>query len=115
MLGLSGATKKEAGNDVFVTEYPPTLHLNVSWQSLTFDCSLSVKNNSGVQPAGQCGTCVKEPEGGLFTSPSYPNKYPPDRECIYIIEGKKIKINNLVRIVNAAHKQICHVTWWGLF
>ncbi|XP_056306375.1 neuropilin and tolloid-like protein 1 [Danio aesculapii] len=58
MLGLSGATKKEA-----------------------------VKNNSGVQPAGQCGTWVKEPEGGLFTSANYPNKYPPDRECIYIIEA----------------------------
>ncbi|XP_073686898.1 neuropilin and tolloid-like protein 1 isoform X2 [Garra rufa] len=58
MLGLSGATKKEA-----------------------------VKNNSGVQPAGQCGTWVKEPEGGLFTSPNYPNKYPPERECIYIIEA----------------------------
>ncbi|XP_048832446.1 neuropilin and tolloid-like protein 1 isoform X4 [Brienomyrus brachyistius] len=58
ILGLSGATKKEA-----------------------------VKNNSGVQPAGQCGTWVKEPEGGLFTSPNYPNKYPPERECIYIIEA----------------------------
>uniref|UniRef100_A0A8C1FNT1 Neuropilin (NRP) and tolloid (TLL)-like 1, like n=1 Tax=Cyprinus carpio carpio TaxID=630221 RepID=A0A8C1FNT1_CYPCA len=58
MLGLSGATKKE-----------------------------TVKNNSGVQPAGQCGTWVKEPEGGLFTSPNYPNKYPPERECIYIIEA----------------------------
>ncbi|XP_041924326.1 neuropilin and tolloid-like protein 1 isoform X2 [Alosa sapidissima] len=58
MLGLSGTTKKEA-----------------------------VKNNSGVQPAGQCGTWVKEAEGGLFTSPNYPNKYPPERECIYIIEA----------------------------
>ncbi|KAL6462915.1 hypothetical protein MHYP_G00293370 [Metynnis hypsauchen] len=58
ILGLSGATKKEA-----------------------------VKNNSGVQPAGQCGTWVKNPEGGLFTSPNYPNKYPPERECIYIIEA----------------------------
>ncbi|XP_063062771.1 neuropilin and tolloid-like protein 1 [Engraulis encrasicolus] len=58
MLGLSGATKKD-----------------------------SVKNNSGVQPAGQCGTWVKEAEGGLFTSPNYPNKYPPETECIYIIEA----------------------------
>ncbi|MBN3304033.1 NETO1 protein, partial [Amia calva] len=58
ILGLSGATKKGA-----------------------------VKNNSGVQPAGQCGTWVKDPEGGLFTSPNYPSKYPPERECIYIIEA----------------------------
>ncbi|XP_034038471.1 neuropilin and tolloid-like protein 1 [Thalassophryne amazonica] len=44
-------------------------------------------NNSGVSPAGQCGTWVKEPDGGHFTSPNYPEKYPPERECIYIIEA----------------------------
>ncbi|KAJ8401479.1 hypothetical protein AAFF_G00383980 [Aldrovandia affinis] len=58
VLGLSGATKKT-----------------------------SVKNNSGVQPLSQCGTWIKEPEGGLFTSPNYPEKYPPERECIYILEA----------------------------
>lgn len=47
-----------------------------------------MKNNSGVTPAGQCGTWVKEPEGGYFTSPNYPEKYPAERECVYIIEGK---------------------------
>uniref|UniRef100_A0A8C6TU11 Neuropilin (NRP) and tolloid (TLL)-like 1 n=1 Tax=Neogobius melanostomus TaxID=47308 RepID=A0A8C6TU11_9GOBI len=46
-----------------------------------------VKNNSGVTPAGQCGTWIKEPEGGYFTSPNYPEAYPPERECIYIIEA----------------------------
>ncbi|XP_071347761.1 neuropilin and tolloid-like protein 1 [Trachinotus anak] len=46
-----------------------------------------VKNNSGVTPAGKCGTWVKEPEGGYFTSPNYPEKYPPERECVYIIEA----------------------------
>ncbi|KAK5919261.1 hypothetical protein CgunFtcFv8_023167 [Champsocephalus gunnari] len=46
-----------------------------------------VKNNSGVTPAGQCGTWIKEPEGGYFTSPNYPEKYPPERECVYIIEA----------------------------
>lgn len=49
-----------------------------------------VKNNSGVTPAGQCGTWVKEPEGGYFTSPNYPEKYPPERECVYIIEGEAL-------------------------
>ncbi|XP_067109745.1 neuropilin and tolloid-like protein 1 [Osmerus mordax] len=47
----------------------------------------AVKNNSGVTPAGLCGTWVKESQGGLFTSPNYPEKYPPERECIYIIEA----------------------------
>lgn len=54
------------------------------------ECSslyIPVKNNSGVTPAGQCGTWVKEPDGGYFTSPNYPEKYPPERECVYIIEG----------------------------
>ncbi|XP_060920261.1 neuropilin and tolloid-like protein 1 isoform X2 [Labrus mixtus] len=59
ILGLSGATRKDT----------------------------AVKNNSGVKPAGQCGTWVKESEGGLFTSPNYPNKYPPDTECVYILEA----------------------------
>ncbi|MEQ2181852.1 hypothetical protein GOODEAATRI_015865, partial [Goodea atripinnis] len=48
--------------------------------------SVTVKNNSGVKPAGQCGAWVKEAEGGLFTSPNYPNKYPPNTECVYILE-----------------------------
>ncbi|KAJ3583498.1 hypothetical protein NHX12_017172 [Muraenolepis orangiensis] len=46
-----------------------------------------VKNNSGVSPAGQCGDRVKEQSGGSFTSPNYPEKYPADRECVYIIEA----------------------------
>uniref|UniRef100_A0A8C9SI97 Neuropilin and tolloid-like protein 1 n=1 Tax=Scleropages formosus TaxID=113540 RepID=A0A8C9SI97_SCLFO len=46
-----------------------------------------MSNNSGVQPAGQCGSWVKEPDGGSFTSPSYPSRYPPERECIYILEA----------------------------
>ncbi|KAL6104820.1 neto1 [Pungitius sinensis] len=45
------------------------------------------KNTSDVTPAGQCGTWVKEPEWGYFTSPNYPQKYPPERECVYIIEA----------------------------
>ncbi|CAG5897197.1 unnamed protein product, partial [Menidia menidia] len=47
----------------------------------------AVKNNSGVTPAGLCGTWIKEADGGYFTSPNYPEKYPPERECIYIIEA----------------------------
>uniref|UniRef100_A0A3Q4N3P3 Neuropilin (NRP) and tolloid (TLL)-like 1 n=1 Tax=Neolamprologus brichardi TaxID=32507 RepID=A0A3Q4N3P3_NEOBR len=49
--------------------------------------NIFLKNNSGVTPAGECGTWVKKPDGGHFTSPNYPEKYPPERECIYIIEA----------------------------
>ncbi|NXY07339.1 NETO1 protein, partial [Pteruthius melanotis] len=41
--------------------------------------------SEGQRPV-QCGTWTKYAEGGIFTSPNYPNKYPPDRECVYIIE-----------------------------
>lgn len=56
--------------------------------------SSPVKNNSGVTPAGQCGTWVKEPDGGYFTSPNYPEKYPPERECVYIIEGELLLLSS---------------------
>ncbi|XP_062849595.1 neuropilin and tolloid-like protein 1 [Trichomycterus rosablanca] len=46
-----------------------------------------VQNNSGVTPVGLCGAWIKEADGGSFTSPNYPEKYPPDRECTYIIEA----------------------------
>ncbi|XP_029402807.1 neuropilin and tolloid-like protein 1 isoform X2 [Mus pahari] len=39
------------------------------------------------QKSVQCGTWTKHAEGGIFTSPNYPSKYPPDRECVYIIEA----------------------------
>ncbi|XP_032728121.1 neuropilin and tolloid-like protein 1 isoform X1 [Lontra canadensis] len=42
---------------------------------------------SETQKSVQCGTWTKHAEGGIFTSPNYPSKYPPDRECIYIIEA----------------------------
>lgn len=63
--------------------------------------SFSVKNNSGVTPADQCGAWVKEPDGGYFTSPNYPEKYPPERECVYIIEGEmKIDLLQFNIVVN---------------
>ncbi|XP_018594447.1 neuropilin and tolloid-like protein 2 [Scleropages formosus] len=36
---------------------------------------------------GQCGTWVQNANGGFFTSPNYPNSYPPNKECIYILEA----------------------------
>ncbi|XP_014442841.1 neuropilin and tolloid-like protein 1 isoform X3 [Tupaia chinensis] len=45
------------------------------------------QTTSETQKSIQCGTWTKHAEGGIFTSPNYPSKYPPDRECIYIIEA----------------------------
>ncbi|XP_062318300.1 neuropilin and tolloid-like protein 2 isoform X1 [Osmerus eperlanus] len=39
------------------------------------------------QNARQCGTWNKSPDGGMFSSPNYPNSYPPNKECVYILEA----------------------------
>nr|XP_037843931.1 neuropilin and tolloid-like protein 1 isoform X4 [Chlorocebus sabaeus] len=49
------------------------------------------QTTSETQRSVQCGTWTKHAEGGIFTSPNYPSKYPPDRECIYIIEDPDFK------------------------
>lgn len=35
----------------------------------------------------ECGTWVRNINGGVFTSPNYPNTYPPNKECVYILEA----------------------------
>ncbi|KAM8894124.1 neuropilin and tolloid-like protein 2 isoform 2-T2 [Spinachia spinachia] len=45
------------------------------------------------EPGGQspsqndCGTWVRNINGGVFTSPNYPTTYPPNKECVYILEA----------------------------
>nr|XP_030121771.1 neuropilin and tolloid-like protein 1 isoform X3 [Taeniopygia guttata] len=58
------------------------LHFSVATKKGTEKQTVS----EGQRPV-QCGTWTKYAEGGIFTSPNYPNKYPPDRECVYIIEA----------------------------
>lgn len=45
--------------------------------------------NIGVNriPPTQCDNWVRTSNGGHFASPNYPNMYPPNQECIYILEG----------------------------
>lgn len=95
ILGFSGATKKDTatGNvnikKIFLNPINMVyVMLHSVFIFIYFFNIVLVKNNSGVKPAGQCGTWVKEAEGGLFTSPNHPNKYPPNTECVYILEGK---------------------------
>ncbi|NXK53818.1 NETO2 protein, partial [Chauna torquata] len=38
-------------------------------------------------PPTQCDNWVRTSNGGHFASPNYPNMYPPNQECIYILEG----------------------------
>ncbi|KAE8598235.1 hypothetical protein XENTR_v10016764 [Xenopus tropicalis] len=58
--------------------------LHVSWATKTGEDKQTT--TEGQKPV-ECGSWTKHSNGGTFTSPNYPNKYPPDRECIYIIEA----------------------------
>ncbi|XP_056334540.1 neuropilin and tolloid-like protein 2 [Danio aesculapii] len=43
-----------------------------------------------------CGTLVPTENGGTFSSPNYPNSYPPNKECVYILEAHPRKRIQLV-------------------
>ncbi|XP_072527304.1 neuropilin and tolloid-like protein 2 [Salminus brasiliensis] len=45
--------------------------------------------NEGGPPSksDQCGVWTKTISGGQFMSPNYPNTYPPNKECIYVLEA----------------------------
>ncbi|CAF87318.1 unnamed protein product, partial [Tetraodon nigroviridis] len=34
-----------------------------------------------------CGNWVRNADGGSFSSPNYPNTYPPNKECLYVLEA----------------------------
>uniref|UniRef100_A0A3B1KJS3 Neuropilin and tolloid-like protein 2 n=1 Tax=Astyanax mexicanus TaxID=7994 RepID=A0A3B1KJS3_ASTMX len=35
----------------------------------------------------QCGSWVRNPNGGMFHSPNFPNTYPPNKDCVYVLEA----------------------------
>ncbi|XP_037538769.1 neuropilin and tolloid-like protein 2 [Nematolebias whitei] len=37
--------------------------------------------------ARHCGTWVRKSDGGIFSSPNYPNMYPPNKDCLYVLEA----------------------------
>uniref|UniRef100_W5MDL2 Neuropilin and tolloid like 2 n=1 Tax=Lepisosteus oculatus TaxID=7918 RepID=W5MDL2_LEPOC len=45
--------------------------------------------NVGAKPktSAQCGLWIRNHNGGFFTSPNYPSTYPPNKECVYILEA----------------------------
>ncbi|XP_028814237.1 neuropilin and tolloid-like protein 2 isoform X2 [Denticeps clupeoides] len=45
---------------------------------------------------GHCGTWTRNPDGGEFSSPNYPNTYPPNQECVFILEAYPRKRIELV-------------------
>ncbi|KAM7396598.1 hypothetical protein PAMP_019631 [Pampus punctatissimus] len=49
--------------------------------------------SKGVNPSQQpqysrhCGNWVRNTDGGTFSSPNYPKTYPPNKECLYVLEA----------------------------
>ncbi|CAL8263089.1 unnamed protein product [Merluccius merluccius] len=58
-----------------------------------FAVAQNTKASKGAKPTAQprprrhCGSWVRDTEGGVFSSPNYPETYPPNKECIYILEA----------------------------
>ncbi|RXM31608.1 Neuropilin and tolloid-like protein 2 [Acipenser ruthenus] len=57
--------------------------------SVTYVNGMDEVQNVGakLKPGPQCGTWIRNHNGGLFTSPNYPDTYPPNKECVYILEA----------------------------
>ncbi|XP_035520790.1 neuropilin and tolloid-like protein 2 [Morone saxatilis] len=39
------------------------------------------------RPQHHCGNWVRNTDGGSFSSPNYPHTYPPNKECLYVLEA----------------------------
>lgn len=48
-----------------------------------------VKPSQRPQRSRHCGNWVRNTDGGSFSSPNYPHTYPPNKECLYVLEGNK--------------------------
>ncbi|XP_062277473.1 neuropilin and tolloid-like protein 2 [Scomber scombrus] len=49
--------------------------------------SKGVKPSQRPQHSGYCGNWVRNTDGGTFSSPNYPKMYPPNKECLYVLEA----------------------------
>lgn len=63
-------------------------HINNQFVFSAFLLQDSPIEHGGQSPnQNDCGTWVRNINGGVFTSPNYPTTYPPNKECVYILEG----------------------------
>lgn len=51
--------------------------------------SKGVKPSQRPQHSRYCGNWARNTDGGTFSSPNYPKMYPPNKECLYVLEGNK--------------------------
>lgn len=51
--------------------------------------SKGVRSSQRPKQPHQCGNWQRNTEGGSFSSPNYPKTYPPNKECLYVLEGNQ--------------------------
>ncbi|XP_075998125.1 neuropilin and tolloid-like protein 2 [Genypterus blacodes] len=47
----------------------------------------SAGSTQRLQLPHHCGNWIRNTDGGTFSSPNYPNTYPPNKECLYVLEA----------------------------
>ncbi|XP_029009851.1 neuropilin and tolloid-like protein 2 isoform X1 [Betta splendens] len=50
--------------------------------------SRGVRPSQWPKRSHHCGNWVRNAEGGTFSSPNYPKAYPPNKECLYVLEAQ---------------------------
>lgn len=54
--------------------------------------SKGVKPSQRPQNSRHCGNWIRNADGGTFSSPNYPKTYPPNKECLYVLEGNQQRV-----------------------
>ncbi|XP_061781197.1 neuropilin and tolloid-like protein 2 [Nerophis lumbriciformis] len=89
---------------VFLNQRPLMMMMNVVWILLLFieegfaraqktaeqgAVSKVVKPSPSQRPprSRHCGNWIRHADGGTFSSPNYPNTYPANKECLYVLEA----------------------------
>ncbi len=68
--------------------------------------SKGVKPSQRPQHSHHCGNWIRNTDGGTFSSPNYPKTYPPNKECLYVLEGNQ---------QHAPEPQILQKSWAPFF
>uniref|UniRef100_A0A673AJM1 Neuropilin (NRP) and tolloid (TLL)-like 2b n=1 Tax=Sphaeramia orbicularis TaxID=375764 RepID=A0A673AJM1_9TELE len=60
--------------------------------SVSLIVSHLTQRSKGVRPSQRphshhCGSWIRNTDGGTFSSPNYPDTYPPNKECLYVLEA----------------------------
>ncbi|OWK16528.1 hypothetical protein Celaphus_00004089 [Cervus elaphus hippelaphus] len=88
-IALQSCRVREADNVVSIERVKVLLVTVLVVEGIAVAQKTQDGQNIGMKhvPATQCGIWVRTSNGGHFASPNYPDSYPPNKECIYILEA----------------------------